>query len=203
MRVEFVQVLQDVLNDLAGNPAPDRGQALRPRLRRAPRASATSCRRGIKDVPGLVDLYDGHERDAPELRFVMRRDAIARLGTTPDDVDARSSTAALLGARRRAPSAATTASSASASATPTPCASTPSASCEMPFVAGEHDDHSSTPSPTPSTGTTPSLLLHEALQPLVAVTADTRAPRPRLASADEVDDDRRRGIAAARRATAS
>src|ERR1019366_2588099 len=47
---------------------------------------------------GLVDLYTGEERDQPELRYAMRRDPIARLGTTPDEVTAQLDSA-LLGAR--------------------------------------------------------------------------------------------------------
>jgi CzcA family heavy metal efflux pump len=86
-RVEFVQVLQDVLNDLAGTPRPleiklfgDDYAALR---RKAEEAAAR-----VRDVPGLVDLYAGFEGDAPELRLRIDGARAARLGLTAADVTA-------------------------------------------------------------------------------------------------------------------
>jgi hypothetical protein len=40
----------------------------------------------LKDVKGLVDLYDGHEHDAPELKFIAKHEALARLRITPVDL---------------------------------------------------------------------------------------------------------------------
>jgi multidrug efflux pump subunit AcrB len=86
-RIEFVQVLQDVLNDLSGTPRPievklygDDYAALR--------AQATAAAARIRDVPGLVDLYPGFEGDAPELRFRVDPGRAARLGLTAADVSA-------------------------------------------------------------------------------------------------------------------
>jgi CzcA family heavy metal efflux pump len=86
-RIEFVQVLQDVLNDLSGTPRPievklygDDYAALRVQ------ATATAAR--IQDVPGLVDLYKGFEGDAPELKFRVDPARAARLGMTAADVSA-------------------------------------------------------------------------------------------------------------------
>jgi CzcA family heavy metal efflux pump len=86
-RVEFVQVLQDVLNDLSGTPRPievklygDDYAALR--------AQATDAAARIRDVPGLVDLYPGFEGDAPELRFHVDPGRAARLGLTAADISA-------------------------------------------------------------------------------------------------------------------
>jgi len=86
-RVEFVQVLQDVLNDLSGTPRPievklygDDYAALR--------EEATQVAARIRDVPGLVDLYPGFEGDAPELRFRVDPGRAARLGLTAADVSA-------------------------------------------------------------------------------------------------------------------
>ncbi len=84
-RAEFVQVLQDVLNDLAGTPRPieiklfgDDYDLLRKK--------AQEVADRIKDVPGLVDLYPGFEGDAPELRFRIDPAAAARLGKTAADI---------------------------------------------------------------------------------------------------------------------
>jgi CzcA family heavy metal efflux pump len=86
-RVEFVQVLQDVLNDLSGAPRPievklfgdDYGVL---------RGQATEIAGRIRDVPGLVDLYAGFEGDAPALAFRVDPARAARLGMTAADVSA-------------------------------------------------------------------------------------------------------------------
>ena len=82
-RVEFVQVLQDVLNDLVGHAAPDRDQAVRRRLRGPARARPSEIAGRIRDVPGLVDLYPGFEGDAPELRFRIDAGARPRASARP------------------------------------------------------------------------------------------------------------------------
>jgi multidrug efflux pump subunit AcrB len=84
-RVEFVQVLQDVLNDLSGAPRPieiklfgDDYAVLR--------AKAEEIATRIREVPGLVDLYAGFEGNAPELRLRIDGAGAARLGMTAADV---------------------------------------------------------------------------------------------------------------------
>ncbi len=84
-RTEYIQVLQDVLNDLAGTPRPleikifgDDYATLR--------AKAQEVVERIRDVPGLVDLYPGFEGRAPELRFRIDGAAAARAGTSAADV---------------------------------------------------------------------------------------------------------------------
>jgi CzcA family heavy metal efflux pump len=84
-RTEFLQVLQDVLNDLAGSPRPieikifgDDYAVLR--------AKAREVVERIRDIPGLVDLYPGFEGSAPELRFRIDSSAAARAGTSASDV---------------------------------------------------------------------------------------------------------------------
>jgi len=80
-RVEFVQVLQDVLNDLSGTPRPieiklfgsDYGQL---------RQLAAQVAGRIHDVPGLVDLYPGFAGDASELKLRIDPARAARLGTS-------------------------------------------------------------------------------------------------------------------------
>jgi CzcA family heavy metal efflux pump len=85
VRVEFIQVLQDMLGDLEGNPEPIEiklfGDQLDELRRQALRVTAA-----IHDVDGLADLYDGQAPCSP-LRSV-RVDPIAagRVGLTTDAV---------------------------------------------------------------------------------------------------------------------
>jgi CzcA family heavy metal efflux pump len=169
VRVEFVQVLQDVLNDLAGEPRPLELKLFGPDYAELHHLADDLSRR-VHDLPGLVDLYDGNEREAPELRFSMRRDPIARLGTTPDDVTTQLDSALagthvgairrfdrLVGVRVRYPD---------------PVRFDAEHVLRIPFVAGDKTTLFQAVA-DPTTSTSPSLLLHEALQPMVTVTADT------------------------------
>jgi CzcA family heavy metal efflux pump len=182
VRVEFVQVLQDVLNDLSGTPRPLEVKVLGPDYAVLHKIGDELASR-IRDVNGLVDLYSGREREAPELRFVMRRDAITRLGITPDAVTAQLDSALLgsvvgsirrfdrlVGVRVRYPN---------------PVRWDPERVLDLPFVAGERTTRFQAVA-DPTTDTTPSVLLHEALQPLVTVTADTEG-RDIGSLADAVD----------------
>jgi CzcA family heavy metal efflux pump len=182
VRIEFVQVLQDVLNDLSGSPRPLEVKIVGPDYAELHRIAGDLAGR-IKDVSGLVDLYAGEEREAPELRYGMRRDAIARLGTTPDQVTTQLQSALLgtnvgsirrydrlIGVRVRYPD---------------PVRFDPEGVLRMPFVTGTRTTLFDAVA-EPTSDTTPSLLLHEALQPLVTVTGDTEH-RDIGSIADEVD----------------
>lgn len=84
-RYEFVQVLQDVLNDLSGAPRPVELKffgADRAELQRVAKLAAGR----IEKVEGLADLYDGVEPATPTLVFQVNRDAAARLGRSVRDV---------------------------------------------------------------------------------------------------------------------
>ncbi len=168
VRVEFVQVLQDVLNDLAGNPRPIEVKLFGPdyaKLHEIGDALASS----LQKVPGLVDVYNGNERDAPDLRFTMQRDEIARLGMSPDDVSNQLDTALrgtvvgsirrfdrLIGVRVRFPN---------------PVRFDAASVLDLPFMARDKPTTFRVVTHADFT-TSPSLLLHEALQPLVDITAD-------------------------------
>ncbi len=86
-RTEFIQVLQDVLNDLAGTPRPIEIKLFGDDYGRL-RALAQQVAGRIRSVPGLVDLYPGFEAEAPELRFRVDALAAARLGRSASDVAA-------------------------------------------------------------------------------------------------------------------
>ncbi|MEO8797802.1 MAG: efflux RND transporter permease subunit, partial [Polyangiaceae bacterium] len=181
-RVEFVQVLQDVLNDLSGNPRPLELKVFGPDYAKAHEiADALAAR--VKPIAGVVDLYDGTERAAPELRFAARRDAIALLGTTPDAIGAELEAALLgsnvgsvrrfdrlVGVRVRYPD---------------PVRYDPEQVLRMPYRAGDKTTLFSAVSDV-ETSTAPSQLLHEAMQPVVAVTADVEG-RDIGSIADEVE----------------
>jgi len=86
-RVEFVQVLQDVLNDLSGTPRP-----IEIKLFGADyavlRAKAQEIAGRVEGVRGLVDLYAGFEGEAPELKLRLDAADAARLGLTAAEVAA-------------------------------------------------------------------------------------------------------------------
>ncbi len=73
LRVEFVQVLADMLGDLQGSPEPIEIKVFGPDAK-VVRALAVQVAEKLKDAPGLVDLFNGDEGCAPELD--LRIDAL-------------------------------------------------------------------------------------------------------------------------------
>lgn len=182
IRIEFVQVLQDVLNDLSGDPRPIEVKLFGPDYGKLDEIGDALSDQ-LEKVDGLVDLYKGHEREAPELRFVARRDEAARLGVTPDALGTQLSTALrgstvgsirrfdrLIGVRVRYPN---------------PVRFDPMRVLDLPFAAKDKVTTFAAVSEPVST-VSPSQLMHEALQPLVAITAD-HEHRDLGAVADDVE----------------
>lgn len=95
-RVEFIQLLQDVIGDLAGAPAPIEVK-LFSRDHRAAEAAARLVASAIASVPGLVDLFDGIAGDNPESRITLDPNRVGRLGLSDAQV-ASQARAALFGA---------------------------------------------------------------------------------------------------------
>jgi CzcA family heavy metal efflux pump len=85
VRIEFVQILEDVLNDLSGNPRPlevrllGEDQAVLSRL-------AADVEKRLDGTPHLVDYYRGVEDEVPLLRVAPDSDAAVRAGLLPADV---------------------------------------------------------------------------------------------------------------------
>src|SRR5437899_2137489 len=95
LRIEFVQILSDVINDLAGNPRPVEIKLFGDRLDSL-EAYARRLEPGLDSIAGLEDLYNGVSEPSPELLMHVNQSEAGRLGLTPQDVgDAVS--AALLG----------------------------------------------------------------------------------------------------------
>lgn len=182
VRIEFVQVLQDVLNDLSGNPRPIEVKLFGPDYAKL-HDIAGGLATDLRGVSGLVDLYDGKERDSPELRFAADRDAIARFGVTPDDVALQLDTALrgnvvgsvrrfdrLVGVRVRFPNT---------------VRFDRDRVLDLPFSSGTRTTTFRAVADV-TDETSPSLLMHEALQPMVDVTGD-HEERDLGAVADDVD----------------
>ena len=71
VRVEFVQLLQDVIGDLAGAPEPVELK-LFSRDQAAAERAAEAVAAAIEPMPGLVDLFDGVQGANPERRVAAR-----------------------------------------------------------------------------------------------------------------------------------
>jgi CzcA family heavy metal efflux pump len=168
VRVEFVQVLQDVINDLSGRPRPIEVKLFGPTYESLYPMGDRIAEK-LHHVPGVVDVYNGRERDSAELRFVADRDAMARLGTTPDEVDLQLETALLganVGAMRYADRLVGV-----RVRYPDPVRFAESDVLDFPFVTRSVATTFRSVA-IPQGGSAPSQLMHESLVPTVDITAD-------------------------------
>jgi CzcA family heavy metal efflux pump len=95
VEVEFVQLMQDVIGDLAGSPEPVELK-LFSRDHAASERAAEAIAKAIEPTPGLVDLFNGIQGVNPELRVELDPTRVARLGLTTAEVSAQAH-AALFG----------------------------------------------------------------------------------------------------------
>ncbi|MEZ4417061.1 MAG: efflux RND transporter permease subunit [Gemmatimonadota bacterium] len=95
LRVEFIQLLSDLINDLAGNATPVEVKLFGEDRARLETYARTLGER-LGGIDGLVDLFDGVPDRMPELHLKIDPAAARRLGLTPSDVSAQVD-AALLG----------------------------------------------------------------------------------------------------------
>jgi multidrug efflux pump subunit AcrB len=84
VRVEFLQITQDLLGDLTGAPNPVEIKLFHPEVRVA-EAAGRKVAGEIETVPGLEDLFDGVTGDIPSIRVSLDPIRVSRLGLTPAD----------------------------------------------------------------------------------------------------------------------
>ena len=95
LRIEFVQILSDVINDLAGSARPVEIKLFGPDLNRL-ESYAKSLEPDIAKIDGVEDLYNGVSEPSPELDMHINVAEANRAGLTAQDV-ANASMGALLG----------------------------------------------------------------------------------------------------------
>jgi CzcA family heavy metal efflux pump len=95
LRIEFVQILSDVINDLAGAARPVEIRLFGADLD-ALETYARSVEPDMTKVPGLEDFFNGVAEKSPELLMHINAAEANRAGLTPDQVSA-SVNGALLG----------------------------------------------------------------------------------------------------------
>ena len=94
VRIEFVQILSDVINDLAGAARPVEIKLFGSDLN-ALEAYGTRLGQKLGKVEGLEDLYNGVSEQSAELAMTINTAEANRIGLTPDQVSAELSSALL------------------------------------------------------------------------------------------------------------
>ncbi len=95
LRIEFVQILSDVINDLAGAARPVEIKLFGPDLN-ALETYAKSLEPDMSKVSGIEDFFNGVSETSPELMMQINSAEANRIGLTPEQVGA-SVNGALLG----------------------------------------------------------------------------------------------------------
>ncbi len=95
MRIEFVQILSDVINDLAGAAKPVEIKLYGTQLDTL-ESYARSLGPKLQAIDGVEDLYDGVSEPASEMRMTVDGAEASRIGLDPQEVGAEVS-GALLG----------------------------------------------------------------------------------------------------------
>ena len=95
LRIEFVQILSDVINDLAGAAKPVEIKLFGEQLDQL-ETYAASLAPKVAEVNGVEDLYSGVSEPAAEMKLRVRAAEAARVGLDPEQVAAAVS-GALLG----------------------------------------------------------------------------------------------------------
>ncbi len=87
VRIEFSQVLQDLIGDLSGTPEPIEVKVFGSD-QAAIEATARRAAARMRPIPGLVDLFDGLVLSNPEEEVAINQTAAERYGISADDVRA-------------------------------------------------------------------------------------------------------------------
>ncbi|MFB3789442.1 MAG: efflux RND transporter permease subunit [bacterium] len=85
IEVSFVQIMQDTINDLAGNPAPVEVKIFGNEYT-VIQSLAGRIVRLMETVPGLVDISPGVSYGSPEMTYQLDAETISRAGLTPAEV---------------------------------------------------------------------------------------------------------------------
>ena len=85
LRIEFIQILSDVINDLAGAPSPVEIKLFGDRLDDLERY-ARRIGPSLEKVPGIVDFYDGVAEPAAEMLVRVNGAEATRVGLSPEQV---------------------------------------------------------------------------------------------------------------------
>ena len=96
LQIDFVQILSDVINDLAGSARPIEIKLFGPDLA-ALETYAVSIEPKLTEVPGLVDLFNGVSEPSAELAMRVNGAEANRVGLTAEQISI-SAMGALLGA---------------------------------------------------------------------------------------------------------
>jgi multidrug efflux pump subunit AcrB len=83
--IEFVQILSDVINDLAGVENPVEIKLFGPDLEQLERYGTTLAEK-LERVDGLEDIYNGVTEPSAEMAMTVHAAEANRAGLTPDDV---------------------------------------------------------------------------------------------------------------------
>jgi CzcA family heavy metal efflux pump len=85
LRIDFVQILSDVINDLAGAAHPVEIKLFGPDLN-ALEAYATKIEPSLSKIDGLEDLYNGVSEPSAELLMSVKTAEANKIGLTPEQV---------------------------------------------------------------------------------------------------------------------
>lgn len=94
VRVEFAGILGDLIGDLTSSPEPIEIK-LFSEDQKALQKTATEVRNVVKDVPGIVDSFNGITVSGPAVTFNVDPQRAAQLGVNATDVDQAVTTAML------------------------------------------------------------------------------------------------------------
>ncbi|MDB4911921.1 MAG: acriflavin resistance protein [Gemmatimonadetes bacterium] len=94
LRIEFVQILSDVINDLAGAAKPIEIKVFGPQLDTLERY-ATTLSPKLEAVSGVADLFSGVSEPASEMHLQVNSAEASRIGLDPQEVSAEVSSALL------------------------------------------------------------------------------------------------------------
>jgi multidrug efflux pump subunit AcrB len=95
LRIEFVQVLQDLLGDLEGSPEPVEIKIFGDDLQELQKL-AEQIAKEVEKIPGIVDLYNGVQQGNPELLIETNPTELQKVGLDAE-LTARQMSDALLG----------------------------------------------------------------------------------------------------------